>query len=60
MIDRLQRLLEGRLAPGVDLPQVDVVALQPPQRSLKIAKQARRDVSTMRLPSLITNPAFVQ
>ena len=52
VINRLQRLLQGRVAPGMDLPQVDVVALQPAQRSLKITKQgpARRVDDPLAVP----------
>ena len=43
----------------MDLPQIDVVALQPPQRSVKIAKQRapRRVDDALAVP--ITNPALV-
>src|SRR5215213_2053539 len=39
MIDGIEGLLQGSLAPRVDLPDIDVVALQSPQRSIKITKQ---------------------
>ena len=59
VIDGGQGLVQRRVAVGVHLPQVDVVGAQPASEPSRSRSRARREVSTIRSPSRITNPAFV-